>query len=70
MCCAVRQKKKWNQEQNTEKSGKEKTKNFGQAAVGDKHPVAWDPDFYDTITNLPISLVHKGIRHTGRCGAL
>lgn len=45
-------------------------KNIDQAAVGDKDPVAWDPDFYDTITHLPISFVHKGIRHTGRCGAL
>lgn len=70
MCCAVRHEKKWNQEQKAEKSGKEKTKTLGQAAAGDKHPVAWDPDFYGTITNLPISFVHKKIRHTGRCGAL
>lgn len=50
--------KKWNQEQNAGKSGKEKTKTLGQAAAGDKHPVAWDPDFYGTVINLPISFVH------------
>ena len=59
MCCVVRQEKKLNREQNAEKSGKEKTKTLGQAAAGDKHPVAWDPDFYGTVTNLPISFFIK-----------